>query len=326
MGSGMEDIFARSSYAAPDRIVVATALSDLEYLAPQAVAQAEAARAELVFVHAIAPGVPPAQATFYNPLKADRDARLTLEVLARHVRARNIACTTAVRHGQPTEVVEELLRQRSAGRLIIGTRATTDAPQDSLGTTAGELLLQTPVPVCALPPQPAEASTARAAARRAPVGLGQGSIEAPRAILYPVGNQGPHPEGMRFALDLAHYLHSELVVLQVSSPGTAADDRLPIPCSASLRPRMRRIRRPDASVASVLDAVRETGAGMLLTEAPPSLAGGQAVPATLAELVAQAPCPVLTFPVLPWNRNHPDLHILSGAHDGSTALSAFETL
>ena len=322
MGSGMEDSFARSCYAAPDRILVATALTDLEYLTPQAVAQAEAAQAELVFVHAISSDAPAAQTTFYNPLKADRDARLTLEVLARHIRARNIACCTVVRHGQPAEVIEEMLREKSAGRLIAGRRATAGAAQDSLGSTAGQLVLETPVPVCCLPPQAAACSDGKSRMQRSQYGLGLGEIEVPQTILYPVGEDGPHPEGVRFALDLAQYLHANLILLQVVDSAAKSGPASFTSCSAGLWPSVRSITRPDASVGTLLEAVRETGAEMLLVEAPPSLGGNATVPATLSELVAQAPCPLLTYPVLPWNRKHSELHVLSGSYSDSTSLSS----
>lgn len=323
MRPGIEDGFARSCYAAPDRIVVATALTDLEYMVPQAIAQAEAAQAELVFVHAIAPGAPPAKATYYNPLKADRDARLSLEVLSRHVRARNIACSTAVRHGHAVEVLEDFLRERPAGRLVIGTRATSEGKIDLLGSTAEQLLLQTPIPVCALPPPTAATSDARSVAGRAQAGMERAGRETPRTILYPVGKEGPHPDGVRFALDLAQYLHSELILLQISgSYGTYTSTTAsqPISCSAGLWPRMRLISGSDASVSALLAAVRKAGAGMILVEAPPSLTGSATIPATLSELVAHAPCPVLTFPVLPLDHNHPDLHVLSGLHCDSGSV------
>lgn len=324
MRPGIEDDFARSCYAAPDRIVVATALSDLEYLAPEAIAHAEAARAELVFLHAIAPDAPPANATYYNPFKADRDARLTLEVLSRHIRARNISCSTAVRHGRPAAVVEDFLREKPSGRLMIGMRANCEGDSGRLGTTAGEILMQTPIPVCALPAHKAEASNAKGAAGRAQAGEWHGSSEKPRAILYPVGEQGPHPEGVRFALDLAQYFHAELILLQISKRAVGRTEPKSISCSAGLWPRMRRIGGTDASAPALLQAVRETGAGMMLVEAPPSLTGSTTVPATLAELMAYAPCPVLTFPVLPWNQNHPELHVLSGVQSNFPATASSE--
>jgi hypothetical protein len=85
---------------------------------------------------------------------------------------------------------------------------------------------------------------------------------------------------------------------------------------------MRLISGTEASVPALLAAVREAGAGMILVEAPPSLTGSATIPATLSELVAHAPCPVLTFPVLRLDHNHPDLHVLSGLHcDSGSVLS-----
>lgn len=322
MRPGIEDGFARSCYAAPDRIVVATALTDLEFLVPEAIAHAEAARAGLVFVHAIVPGEPPAKATYYNPLKADRDARLTLEVLSRHIRARNIACTVAVRHGSPLEVMEEFLHERASGRLMIGRRATAEGDTNVLGRTAAQLLLQTPIPVCALPPQDVSATTGKPVVERAKRDEAMRPGQNPRTILYPVGEQGGNPEGVRFALDLAQYFQAELIQLQISRIGNIDAAPSSVSCSEGLWPRMRRMTRTDGSVAGLLQAARETSASMLLVEAPPSLAGGAAMPATVAELAAQAPCPILTFPVLPMDHRHPDLRVLPGFHSSSSAASS----
>lgn len=322
MRPGIEDGFARSCYAAPDRIVVATALTDLEYLVPEAIEQAEAARAELVFVHAIVPGEPPAKATYYNPLKADRDARLTLEVLSRHIRARNIGCRVAVRHGAPVEVLEEFLQERASGRLLIGTRASAEGRTEGLGHTAAELLLQTPIPVCVLPPQNVPTTDAKTPVQKAKGGTEQKSGETARTILYPVGEQGPNPEAARYALDLAQYLRAELILLQISRNEDGTQDALPISCSEGLWPSMRRRTQTDASVSALLDAVRDTEASMLLVEAPPSLADSAKMPATVAELVAQAPCPVLTFPVLPMDHRHPDLRVLPGFHSNKSTASS----
>ncbi len=316
MRPGIENGFARSCYAAPDRIVVATALTDLEYLVPEAIAHAEAARAELVFAHAIVPGEPQAAATYYNPLKADRDARLTLEVLSRHVRARNITCSVAVRHGTAVDVVEELLRDKASGRLMIGTQASAEGKTNGMGRTATQLLLQTPIPVCALPSRNMQAANAKGGAQKL-----QGK-DKPRTILYPVGEQGPHPEGVRYALDLAQYFRSELILLQISKGDHVTTASQSVSCSAGLWPSMRRITQSDGSVAALLDAARETGTSMLLVEAPPSLAGGDTIPATVTELVAQAPCPVLTFPVLPMDHRHPDLRVLPGFHYSALAASS----
>lgn len=321
MQTGVEDGFARSCYAAPDRIVVATALTDLEFLAPEAIAQAEAARAELVFVHAIVPGEPEAKASYYNPLKADRDARLTLEVLSRHVRAREIACSAAVRHGDPAEVVEEILRERDCGRLMIGSRSTRAEKAAGLGKTARQLLMQTPIPVCALPAQTlnAKTETEKGKCRMEPL-----RSEGPKTILYPAGEQGPHPEGLRFASDLAQYFHAELILLQISKYEDSRSAMKPVSCSAGLWPRMRRMAGTDASVEGLLCAARETSAAMLVMEAPPSLTGSATIPATVEGLVAQAPCPVLTFPVLPTDHRHPDLRVLPGFHASSMTVSSME--
>src|ERR1700689_1721778 len=71
-----------STFTAPGKIVVATDLTDTEYLLPHAIAQAKASGASLILTHAVLPhesmpfetGAIP----YYDPLRMDRAARLML--------------------------------------------------------------------------------------------------------------------------------------------------------------------------------------------------------------------------------------------------------
>jgi hypothetical protein len=78
---------AEAGLAAPGKIVVATDLTDTEYLLPHAIAQANAAGASLILVHAVLPHesmpVETGAVPYYDPLRMDRDARLMLDSLAR---------------------------------------------------------------------------------------------------------------------------------------------------------------------------------------------------------------------------------------------------
>jgi nucleotide-binding universal stress UspA family protein len=323
MWADIEEGFERSCCAAPDRIVVATALTDLEYLAPFAIAHAEAAKAELVFLHAIGSGTDHTNATYYNPLKADRDARLTLEVLARHVRLRNIECSVAVRHGEPAEVLDDYLREKPFGRLMIGARATAEGPEGTakFGRTAGELLQQTPVPVCVFPARIADASKNKSSAK-SETDLPETRFGMPKVIVYVTGEDGAHGEGVRFALDVAQYFRSEVVLLQISKRVSAGMEADSLSCVKGLWPRMRQIRRTDASVSGLLETAEACGAEMILVETPFSLPEVSAEAARLPELIAQSSCPVLAFPVLPRDCDHRAFPILGTLKPDSLTIEA----
>lgn len=323
MRADLEEGFERSCCAAPDRIVVATALTDLEYMAPYAIAHAEAAKAELVFVHAIAAGTRSANATYYNPLKADRDARLTLEVLARHVRLRDIECNVAVRHGEPAEVLDDYLREKPFGRLMIGARANPAIVEGSvgLGRTAVQLLQQTPIPVCVLPSQIPEASRCRSTAKPH-AAISESRFGKPKVILYVAGEKAPHAEGVRFALDVAQYFHSEVILLQISNGSHAESEAHSISCWQGLWPRMRQIHRTDASLSGLLETAHGCGAEMIVVETPFAIGESAAPAATLAELSGQAFCPVLAFPVLPRDCKHDAFRILASLRPEPVVIEA----
>ena len=118
-----------STFAAPGKIVVATDLTDTEYLLPHAIAQAKASTASLVLVHAVLPHesmpVETGAVPYYDPLRMDRDARLMLDSLARDIRAQGVECVAAVRHGFVPDVVAEVVKNSGAGRLIGGNSAAS---------------------------------------------------------------------------------------------------------------------------------------------------------------------------------------------------------
>jgi Universal stress protein family len=79
MRSSAEDCFRIRALASPDHILVATDLTDTDYLVPHAIAQAKDCGAHLTVVHAISPPdalLMESGATAYvNEGKRDRDAR-----------------------------------------------------------------------------------------------------------------------------------------------------------------------------------------------------------------------------------------------------------
>ncbi len=256
MPTRVEELFAQSSFAAPDRIVVATALTDLEYLAPEAIAQAQAAHAELIFVHALVPGELPVKATYYNPLKADRDARLTLEVLARHIRARGLQCATVVRHGAVRDVLDEVIQERAAGRLLIGNGSQAVDSSARLGSVARQLLTHQWIPVSCTRPRQGESEPA---------------VFAPRKILYPIPQEASKADHAHLVHDLTKYFHSELLVLHEGKKEQAADrvaGHCALNCPLGLQPSAQWIAGEGIDAKLILATAEKTGADLIVLDGP----------------------------------------------------------
>jgi len=280
MSTRLEEFFAQSSFAAPDCIVVATALSDLEYLVPQAIAEAEAAHAELAFVHAIVQGELPVQATYYNPLKADRDARLTLEVMARHVRARGLTCVTAVRHGAVRDVVDEMVQETCAGRLLLGARSKDVRAIAGLGSVSRQLLTHQWIPVSCV--SPGKDGGARAQL-------------APKTILYPVTSSKATADYTKLVRDLSKYFHAELVVMHASKDGAMASltaGSCAAACPLGLWPEAKRIVKPEVNAKAILETAHGIGADLILLDRP-DLFDSEPGLQMISEVVHTADCQIL---------------------------------
>src|ERR1700733_8888091 len=118
------------AFVAPDKILVATDLTDLDYLIPHAKAQCEASGASLVLCHVIQPvdsgSLDAAVVLIADAAKAAsqrilNEARKTLGEVAAMMCADGIDCQVVIRHGHPREVVNELATQLHAGRVVLGT-------------------------------------------------------------------------------------------------------------------------------------------------------------------------------------------------------------
>ncbi|MGB7352360.1 MAG: universal stress protein [Acidobacteriaceae bacterium] len=192
----------------PRKIVVATDLTDTDYLVPHAIAQARASGASLILVNAVLPHesmpVESGAIPYYDPLRMDRDARLLLENVAREVRSQGVDCATAVRHGFAPDVIAEIVRNADAGRLIVGTHGRRGLKKFVLGSVARQLLDLVDIPVCTIGPR----------AHQLPAG-------APGTIMHPVSLAGLHESSTALSLKLARQFGARVVLLHVVPPGTA---------------------------------------------------------------------------------------------------------
>jgi len=284
----------------PGKIVVATDLTDTEYLVPHALAQARACGASLILVHAVLPHesmpVESGAVPYYDPLRMDRDARLLLENVAREVRQHGVDCATAVRHGFAPDVIAELVKNADAGRLIVGTHGRRGLKKFVLGSVARQLLDLVDVPVCTIGPRAHHLSAG-----------------APGTILHPVSLAGLHESSTQLSLSLSRQFGARVVLLHVVPPATAtahdsgqavaaATEELNRLVPAEVRASTQVMVRIALSnvVSEVLNVAQEIEAGLIVlgVHAPAHSWLPGTEPAAYRILVS-APCPVISLRVTP---------------------------
>jgi nucleotide-binding universal stress UspA family protein len=289
-----------AGFAAPGKIVVATDLTDTEYLLPHAIAQAKAANASLILVHAVLPHesmpVETGAVPYYDPLRMDRDARLMLDSLARDIRGQGIDCITAVRHGFVPDIVAEVVRNSGAGRLILGTHGRRGLKKFVLGSVARQLLEIIDVPVCTVGPRAHKKIN-----------------EAATTILHPVSLAGMHESSAALSISLGRQFSAQVLLLHIIMPG-AAVSRDPAAAISAATAELQKLIPEKARewthvraqighgniVQEILAAAQEAQAGLLVlgVHAPAHSWLPGTEPAAYKILVS-APCPVISLKVSP---------------------------
>ena len=194
-----------SSVSRPKSIVVATDLSDLDFLLPVAVDQARMTGAMIWLLHVIPPkeyvSIESGAYPFLEKEKEYRAAEAALAKVALELKGKNLACAYEVRRWYPVDEIRNFIREHDAERLIIGTSGRGKLGKLLIGSVAEELIRSLDIPVCTVGPHFKPLSS-----------------DEPRRILFPLSLRH-HPEhSLRFALDLAAGLSAELTVLHVSEP------------------------------------------------------------------------------------------------------------
>lgn len=284
----------------PGKIIVATDLTDTDYLVPYAVAQARATGASLILVNAVLPHesmpVESGAIPYYDPLRMDRDARLLLENVAREVRQQGVDCATAVRHGFAPDVIAEVVKNAEASRLIVGTHGRRGLKKFVLGSVARQLLDLVDIPVCTIGPR----------AHQAP-------MTAPKTILHPVSLAGLHEPSTALSLRLGRQFGARVVLLHIVPPASGAvrdpgqtiadatqqiNRLIPAEARASVQVMVRVA--PGNIVSEVLNVAQEIEAGLIVlgVHAPAHSWLPGTEPAAYKILVSAA-CPVISLRVTP---------------------------
>jgi len=199
-----------SAFVNPARILVATDLTDGDYLVPHAVAQAKASGARVLLIHAVLPANAFPMAAGYAPypdeVLVDREVQLLLEGMARQIERQGVSCDIFFKHGFTAEVIAYKLKTTGATRLIMGTHGRGKLGQLALGSVAKELLGSVDVPVFVVGPHALDAV----------------DQATPRRILHPVSLIGDYKKSAEIAFELARTYKAQLTLLHVLDPDTEA--------------------------------------------------------------------------------------------------------
>lgn len=196
---------ASRALVVPEKILVATDLTDLDYLIPHAAAQGRACGAALTLMHVIPPGEALSLNARAIPCEdsaamAD-EASKRLETAAAGIRDAGTPCDVLLVHGFPSEKIPQAARDLGAGRIIAGTHGRRRLRRFLLGSVAQEILRSSEVPVYTIGPHAHEAS----------------SFGAPQRILHPVSLCEGFEESARIAFDLAQFYRADITLLHVLS-------------------------------------------------------------------------------------------------------------
>jgi nucleotide-binding universal stress UspA family protein len=187
----------------PKRILVATDLTDGEFLIPHAVAQAKASGAMVTLVHAIQPfealplGV--ASLDFVDWDKVEEDTEVEMLSLAGKIEAAGVSCDVIAKRGFAVDVVQEQIKASHATRLIMASHGRGKWGQLMMGSVANQLLGNTPIPVFVVGP------------RSAPFP----NHASPKKILHPVSLDGNYRAGVELAVTLARSFDAELTLVHI---------------------------------------------------------------------------------------------------------------
>ena len=289
------------AFIVPDKILVASDLTDIEYLLPHAISQCKACAASLVLSHVIPPVESESleQAVLLIADVARREeqkvlnqARRLLGGAAEQVRAAGIDCEVVIRRGHPRDEIAELVGQLHAGRVILGTHGRRNLKKFFLGSIAHEILKSTTVPVWTVGP------------RARPFAHGQ-----PIRILHPVSLSSGYQETAKFAVGLGQFYKAEITLLHVLPRDVHAEyasERLVrwtafeltrlIPDEAPLWTTATVMVEAGEIVEQILHAAEKLGADLIVMGSNPDTAlwpvdGDN----TVYNVIAEAKCPVLTL-------------------------------
>lgn len=144
------------AWARPRRILLATDLTDLDYLLHASMAQAKTCQAELLIVHVLPdPGhfpIDPTQMVYCEPDRMREHAQRGLTDAVMLATAEGITCSSLLLYGDTVNEIAKTVTQWKASRLVAGSHGTTKFHLQILGSVAASLFHRVEVPILAIGP------------------------------------------------------------------------------------------------------------------------------------------------------------------------------
>ena len=291
-----EKLFQNHILASPDRILVATDLTDADFLVQHAIAQAKVSGAHVSLIHAIVSPdslpITPTTIPYIDESKIDGDVRRALCCMARRIESHGISCDSRARHGSAADVIREEINSTGATRLVVGTHGRGKFARIALGSVVNELLRTVEIPVFAVGPH----------------SDGFGEHILPRRILHPVSLVGDYQKSVCFAIDLAQTFRAELILMHVLDPDTGmginpgraldwAKNALAalIPNAEDLVPPVVTISKFGNLVEEILSTETSTRANWIVLGVDRGFPLLRFKDTTAYKVLAEATCPVLTL-------------------------------
>jgi nucleotide-binding universal stress UspA family protein len=300
-----ESSIPKISLVSPKRILVATDLTDGEYLIPHAVAQARASGAAVTLIHAILPAetlpLDAGSIAYVDWAKTEQDIHVTLLGLAAQIEFHGIECDVIAKHGFAADVVDEEIKATRATRLIMASHGRGKWGQFMMGSVANQLLGALSIPVFVVGP--------KSAARP--------EHATPRKILHPVSLNGDYRRGVELAIELARTFNAELTLLHI--PDRDVETSIHPGCTlswaenlfATLVPNNVALEHPiQISVAfgNLVDEIRKGAARIsadwIVLGVEEGLAFWPLRESVAYKVLAVSECPVLAFRSDPYRADH----------------------
>ena len=193
---------ADEQFAKPGRIVVASDLTDLDFLLPHAIAQAKAYGATLTLAHAVTVGASKVTFGIERPEQLETDAQ-QLDMAMRKVKAEGVNCTSQIAHAfLPDDFVQDVVGRTDAQRVIMASHGRGSLGRLTLGSIAHQLLSTSKIPAFVVGPK----------------SLSRSQHFYPKRILHPVSLSGAYSDSVKFAYNIAELHGAELMLMHVLDP------------------------------------------------------------------------------------------------------------
>lgn len=286
----------RNPVVAPERIMIATDLDDMECLLLHGIAQATAADSAVTIVHAINPMYVASLEAAVIPsdceTKLVSEVRAKLQYAAHQMVSEGIPVQITVRIGTAGDIIQQELQRSHSSRLIMGTHGRGLLRQFAMGSVAHQLIPHTHVPIFVVGPH----------------AVTHALHTCPRRILHPVSFTGDYRKHCTLAMEIAAAYGAELTLLHVLEHplnNNVNPQRSLQWAESSLRQIILQGPHPAPGIHSkvlfgkvaveILKAASQTDADWIVLSTSDASHPGLLKQTRAFDVIAAAPCPVFTL-------------------------------